>query len=496
MALKIKPTLLTKITMGTFLLFLILNGAYYLLLGLNIQFLKAESGIYLANAGKVHAEGIAFIIPIMKNGYNGHFAPLTFLAEFWQSQLFGTHETYWFWRQMIVVSLFMTCISFFSISLAMLESDLEKPTIPTSLAGISIAVIFGFQPIVTTLVSWPFMAIQLFCLSLAILSFLYLIKFSNSNSRTHLWLALVLAYSTMHVFGTGLAISVSVLFTATILIALRWYVAGEEKSVLRQSLTPVFVLLAFTIIHTVLMVRSVGGTPPSESVSIGVSIARYGAIFIELLHTSLRSIWAQGGILNPEMRGMGADSCYGWGLIFILSVTMFSLMHSYLKTPSEKALSRITITMLPTLTLIIIVGMITYRIRTEPSNNVLIGYINTDRYLIFSSFCGLVFIAGLYLISKVKLSASSAAAFLTAAIVCVCGNAVFMHKVPYIIWPEKLISHTDYWNGILNSVKDDTDYQSANWNQSMKTVTDFDITPLTFQQLIENDLEDRGQKRP
>tara|TARA_R110002074_G_scaffold14249_3_gene49541 strand:- start:780 stop:1682 length:903 start_codon:yes stop_codon:yes gene_type:complete len=300
----------------------------------------------------------------------------------------------------------------------------------------------------------------------------------------------------MHAFGTGLAISVSVLFTATILIALRWYVAGEEKSVLRQSLTPVFVLLAFTIIHTVLMVRSVGGTPPSESVSIGVSIARYGAIFIELLHTSLRSIWAQGGILNPEMRGMGADSCYGWGLIFILSVTIFSLMHSYLKTPSEKALSRITITMLPTLTLIIIVGMITYRIRTEPSNNVLIGYINTDRYLIFSSFCGLVFIAGLYLISKVKLSASSAAAFLTAAIVCVCGNAVFMHKVPYIIWPEKLISHTDYWNGILNSVKDDTDYQSANWNQSMNTVTDFDITPLTFQQLIENDLEDRGQKRP
>jgi hypothetical protein len=397
---------------------------------------------------------------------------------------------------MIVVSLFMTCITYFSISLAMLESDLEKPTILTSLAGISIAVIFGFQPIVTTLVSWPFMAIQLFCLSLAILSFLYLVKFSNSNSRTHLWLALVLAYSTMHVFGTGLAISVSVLFTATILIALRWYVAGEEKSVLRQSLTPVFVLLTFTIIHTVLMVRSVGGTPPSESVSIGVSIARYGAIFIELLHTSLRSIWAQGGILNPEMRGMGADSCYGWGLIFILSVTIFSLIHSYLKTPSEKALSRITMTMLPTLTLIIIVGMITYRIRTEPSNNVLIGYINTDRYLIFSSFCGLVFIAGLYLISKVKLSASSAAAFLTAAIVCVCGNAVFMHKVPYIIWPEKLISHTDYWNGILNSVKDDTDYQSANWNQSMKTVTDFDITPLTFQQLIENDLEDRGQKRP
>ena len=154
MALNIKPTLLTKITMGSFLLFLILNGAYYLLLGLNIQFLKAESGIYLANAGKASAEGFAFIIPIMKNGYNGHFAPLAFLAEFWQSQLFGTHETYWFWRQMVVVSLFMTCISFFSISLAMLESDLKKPTIPTSLAGISIAVIFGFQPIVTTLVSW------------------------------------------------------------------------------------------------------------------------------------------------------------------------------------------------------------------------------------------------------------------------------------------------------------------------------------------------------
>jgi|TARA_R110001592_G_scaffold358357_1_gene663104 hypothetical protein len=75
-ALKIKPTLLTKITMGTFLLFLILNGAYYLLLGLNIQFLKAESGIYLAYTAKAPAEGIAFITPIMKNGSNGHFAPL------------------------------------------------------------------------------------------------------------------------------------------------------------------------------------------------------------------------------------------------------------------------------------------------------------------------------------------------------------------------------------------------------------------------------------
>ncbi|QDU16712.1 hypothetical protein CA11_45450 [Gimesia maris] len=478
----------SKVTAFSLLFFLLLNGVYYQLIDLNIEYLKAESGVFLMHAAKSPEESKAFFDEYVYSAYHAHFTPVVFLAEYYQSKLFATCETCWYWRQIFVASLFMSCIVYFSIRLSMTGKELTHPNWQRNLTGLAIAIVFGFQPIISTLIGWPFMGIQFLCLSVSLFSFLYLFEFTQSGRRLHLYLALGLAYLTMHIFGTGLAISLSVLFTATLLITLKWSQTSDDKLALVKSFIPVFVVSALTLGHTYLMLKGELHTD-AENVSFFTSITRYGAILIEFLHTSLRYIWAQGGCHQPEMRGMETDSIYGWGLVIIVLITIFSSINTYLKKPSDELLMWISILTLPTITLLIIVAMITYRIQSEPSHNVIIGYINTDRYLIFSSFCGLVYCLGLFLRSNIKITTSVAAAFCIAAVFSIAGNAVFMHKVPHIVWPEKSISHEEYWNEILHSVQANPDHQNASWNQSMSVVTVFDLTPLDFQALIEKQLK-------
>ena len=56
----------------------------------------------------------------------------------------------------------------------------------------------------------------------------------------------------------------------------------------------------------------------SEKVSLTTSGVRFGGILIEMLHASLNYIWAPGELVFPSLRGLRADSIYGWGLVLII----------------------------------------------------------------------------------------------------------------------------------------------------------------------------------
>jgi len=88
------------------------------------------------------------------------------------------------------------------------------------------------------------------------LSFYYLIQFAQTANRVQLWKSLGFGYFTMHALGTGLSISLSVLFTSTLLITLRWYSTGSLKpSQLFKSLIPVICVATLTVVHAYFMVR-------------------------------------------------------------------------------------------------------------------------------------------------------------------------------------------------------------------------------------------------
>lgn len=494
MSLNIKNLSITNLTVCIFLFFLLLNSIYYTLIGLNIQFLRAESGNFVSATALSPEETEIFLNKNVYSVHHGHYTPLIFLAEYWQSKVFNTQEIFWFWRQMIVVALFLTSIAFFSINLIMLGKANQKPTLNISLISVSIAIIFGFQPIVTNLVAWPFMAFQFICLTLSAISFLYLIKFAQTNHPVHLWVALGFGYLTMHSMGTGLAISLSALFTSTLLIALKWYGTGLRKpSQILKLLIPVFFVTILTIGHAYIMVKGVADALESEKVSLATSGVRFGGILIEMLHASVNYIWAPGGLAWPMMRGLETDSVYGWGLVLIIGTIVISQIFKFLKEPDSETFVRIAILTLPSLTLFLIVGMIIYRGQSYEDKNALINYIIGTRYLIFSSFFGFLFCTGLFLKSKIVLSKTVISTLAIAAIVCLAGNTTFMVTIAPEIWPTNLISHTKYWNDVLSSLETDSDYKSANWNKPMSSVTEFDYTPLNFRTLIEKQLKSKRE---
>lgn len=494
MPLNLKNHSLRNLPICIFLFFLLLNSIYYTLIDLNIQFLRAESGSFLNATALSPEKNAAFFKTNVYSVHNGHYTPLIFLAEYWQSKVFHTQEIFWFWRQMIVAAVFMTSIAFFSINLSTLGKQSQKPTLNQIVIGISVAIIFGFQPIITKLVAWPFLAFQLMCLSFSAISFCCLIQFAQNENRVRLWQALIFGYLTMHIVGTGLAISLSVLFTSTLLILLRWYSRAPLKlSPLLKSLIPVFLVSLLTLVHAFIMVISVSNQLGFERVSLITSGIRFGGILIEMLHASLNYLWAPGGLPWPMMRGLETDSVYGWGLVLIIIAVLISQIYKFLKAPSGDSLVRISFLSLPFLTLILIVSMIIYRAQytEDESSAALIGYIIGARYLVFSSFFGFLFCLGLFLKSKIVFSKTVASTFVIAAIVSLAGNTTFMLTVAPEIWPTNLISHSEYWNEILDEIQSNPDQNHPNWNKSMKPVTlEYDTsTRLTFQPLIEKQLK-------
>jgi len=137
--------------------------------------------------------------------------------------------------------------------------------------------------------------------------------------------------------------------------------------------------------------------------------------------------------------------------------------------------------------------MIIYRGQTSEDENILIGYIIGDRYLIFSSFFGFLFCTGLFIKSKIDISKTVVALFAIAAVVSLAGNAIFMATIAPEIWPNKSISHSEYWKDILNSVQSDPDPDpdSPNWNISTRPVTEFEYPRWWFRSVIEKQLSSK-----
>ncbi|WP_417385600.1 hypothetical protein [Gimesia sp.] len=359
------------------------------------------------------------------------------------------------------------------------------------MTALSIGVIFGFQPIMTTLIAWPFMAFQFICLSLSAISFYFLVQYAQTANRVRLWQALVFGYLTMHTLGTGLAVSLSVLFTATLLIALRWYSVPDRKLLqLLKSLVPVYIVSILTAGHAILMTIGITPDTESEKVSLLTTAIRFGGLLIEMLHNSLKYLWAPGGLSLPELRGLEADSVYGWGLVLLVMTAVISHCLKYLKAPADdQSLVRIVLLTAPSLTLCLIVAMISYRAQTVADDDILISYIIGDRYLIFSSFFGFLFCVGLFLNSKQAFSKTAVACLVIAASVSLAGNTTFMLTTAREIWPTKNISHTQFWNDLKEAQRSDPEFQSDYWDQSVQPVTELDATRLSFKPLIERQLQ-------
>lgn len=124
-------------------------GVYFRFLDVKILFLKAESGLYLEAAFSSIDAQRRFAKDFMLVSQNGHFTPLVFIFEFIQSKIYGSNESLWFWRQMLVCGILATSLSILYSKLCQIAG--LHLWVSWTIGG-SVAVIFVCQPMMIDMI--------------------------------------------------------------------------------------------------------------------------------------------------------------------------------------------------------------------------------------------------------------------------------------------------------------------------------------------------------
>lgn len=177
-----------------------------------VQFLRAESGWYLAQSHADDATKSAVVRSFFTTSYGGHYAPLAFLAEFETAKFAGPSRTFWRWRQFVAVALTGTAIFFAARAIATALGVGSRDLLAAAFASVAI-----FQPAMLDLVSWPFMVMQLAWCGLSLLA-IYAVAQLPTEPRRWTLIALAAAYASLHFSGVGI---VTLAGTTAALLVLR-----------------------------------------------------------------------------------------------------------------------------------------------------------------------------------------------------------------------------------------------------------------------------------
>ena len=226
---------------------------YWSFIGLNVQWLRAQSGQYLI----ISSHDIKYILSFMAsrflNSYNGHYTPILFSLEIAQSLIYGTNEILWTIRQAMGFSL-LSLVTFMTFRSALQNS---QGTMIANFVAFCVTAIFMLQPLMLDLASWPFMIMQILFMALFLLAAYHLISFGRTPAKaSSLWLATACGYGTMHCLGTGLAVALSLIACLIVLLILSYCDHGELREQRRHLIWTLTALSILTSVHALMMLRA------------------------------------------------------------------------------------------------------------------------------------------------------------------------------------------------------------------------------------------------
>lgn len=223
-----------------FLAILLLIGAVYRRVPIN--FFRAESGWYLFMSHADESTQRQTVRSFFTTSYGGHYTPLMFLAEFETAKIAGTSQSFWRWRQLVVLAVIGATLFATSAAICRACALPRTQTLAISAALVSVSI---FQPQMVDLVGWPFMICQLTWMILFLLALFSSIRLTISPDDTRwAWMAATSGYGSMHALGLGLTTAFAVLVVLILFFAMG-----------RRQLRAVIITLALlTVFHALAMI--------------------------------------------------------------------------------------------------------------------------------------------------------------------------------------------------------------------------------------------------
>ena len=450
------------------------------------NFLRAESGWYLFLSHSSPVVQHNTERDFWTTSFNGHYAPLAFLAEYETAKLAGTHGSFWKWRQITVLALLATFLFLFVRNSG---CALQLSRLKASLSATGLTAILIFQAHMREFISWPFMILQLFWLLLTIISVLALVQMARHPAKALWpWVAAGAAYVSLHFLGLGIAtMAATAAALAGIWIGTRHRAPSEGS----KFAVPLLSMIALTALHGVLMLKL---SPAKAFMSAPAQSTPFLAASLGFIPNfalaTLGGLFSAGQPIPADWRitpgwPYGLAILLGFGLLVALTFFRF------LREPTARNRTRFILQTFASVSFLTIIALISVRVWREPSPTGFADYLVGSRYLIPGSFA----LAGL--ISELLFAFASTPILLGGilnaglAAYAIVGNLQYAVNVYPKMNPRSMISHSNAWKSVVAMARECQRADLAIPNVPLGALTqEFDDWDLkVFEPLLRADLK-------
>jgi hypothetical protein len=409
------------------------------------NFLRAESGWYLFLSHSTPAVQHGHAISILTKSFNGHYTPVSFLAEFATAKLIGTQAGFWKWRQITAVAL-MAAMLFLLVRVCGYALQLSE--INASLAAIGLTATLIFQGQMRVFVANPFLVRQICWGLLAVIALLALVQMvRRPNEILWPWLTTGASYMSLQVFGLGAAI---VAGTAAALIGI-WL--GRRQSGFSANasnlMIPLLSMIALTALHVVITLKFPFDPVIAPSTRMQpTSFLMMALGFIpNFLFATVRNLFST---FQPRLTAGEITHDWPYGLAVLLGfgcLVGFSFFRA-LRKPTARNQTRFVLRTFASVLFLAVIALTLSRAWREPDSFDVADYLIGPRYLVLGTFA----LAG----TMVELIFLCARPFILSAIlniglaVCaITGNLQYARNVYPKVEPNAMISHARAWQALV-----------------------------------------------
>jgi hypothetical protein len=445
----------------------LLLAIYLTIARIPIQFLRGESGFMLTLTANPPARDHYFSL-YLRHSYNGHYTPLAFMAEWVQARLLGTSELAWLLRQAAVVTLLFLAIFNFARQLfhhfgrigyvyAVGTASIACMTIP-----------------MLEMASWPFMVMQMLCMSLAFLCASKLVRFAHTQRRADLAMALMIGYASMHVFGVGLAVSVSAIAACCVMLTI-------SRQWSPRMAVYVVAIFAMTTAHAVMMLR-VSDAEAGPSIHAGFVLENFGSYFIHCFYEGIKSFWLL--LSMPDYYRIRSDNIYGYVMFAVFVFGYIGLIYAYRRFGAASLATVAVATFWLSFSSLYVLMIVSRQEYLEPQLRVLV--LVGTRYVFFSA---LIVVTTIVL----HLSLFPRPSIAVSVIMIMLGTAVPLHTLLFAAYelpklaPDSIQSHAVVWESVLNEVREALAKDQSAPDRRLPFI-DIPLTSSAFEGLIRRQL--------
>lgn len=449
--------------------------------------LHAESGHYQLIAHRPAADQKAFLRTFWTTSSHGHYTPLAFGGEFLFTKWAGLRPAFWRNRQLAVAAVFAAAIFFF-VRAPVRGAGGSRMLANSLAAGVTALLIL--QPLMNSLIGWPFHIMQILWLILALATGISLVQMMRfPESRKWIWITAGLAYSSMHALGLGFVIVAGVLSVfITLLLGMR---AGcfTEFALQRKSLLKALVALALLgVIHSICMV-ALNNAPPTSAES--EHFAWRQAFGLLALYPLTIVIQLAGERFNPDFTSEITRNASPFGLLLALLICTAVVLFIRRSLRRTEPASRIAmaLSIFSAVALFAFILMIALREAGESTSQMSVyGYLIGARYVFPATilWLGLVLSLGFEMIVRHKLQVELVS--IAIVIAALCTRIGYARTIQPRVAPLHGASDMKVWRSIRAAAAEARAAHLAIPNIPLGAMTEFPFDLKFFEPLLHDDL--------